>query len=507
MPKTAITGLLLSFDLDRARSTPIYKQFLNQLRNTIETGLIEAGAKLPSTRVFSNELGVSRNTVVQAFDALTAEGLLASRVGAGTFVSYSSASVAAQTETRIKEPTNLSSKGYSFRSLSNRGRALVASVSDDFAEYPRTFMPDVPDLREFPIKSWLRLLAENSGRLTGEISAKTTSGGYEPLRRAVAQHLGASRGIRCDWSQVIVTTGTQQSLDLTCRLLLDAGDAVWLEEPGYIGARSVIKANSGVVCPVPVDDEGFGLESTVSSHPMPRFIFVSPARQYPLGMTLSRARREALLKFARSSGAWIVEDDYDNEFRYQGQIPPALYGQDRDSRTIHIGTFSKILLPSLRLGYIVVPPDLSVAFANARAVVDRHASLIEQMVLAEFMNKGLLASHIRRMRSLYRTRQLRLVAGLNELLGGTVKFVGEETGLHVSLRLHETADDVELAVEAARRGVVVRPLSLYYATRKRQQGLLLGFAAFNERETIAGLAALSGMRAALKNAYAPKRGE
>lgn len=505
MSKTAVTGSLLSFDIDRASHKPLYHQLAEHLRNAITAGRLPAGTKLPSTRVVADELDVSRITVVQAFDALQTEGLLVSKVGAGTFVTDEGGRMdkVARAPTETVAPKSGRNDIYPFRSLSHRGSRLVSSVRAEFAERPRSFMPDIPDLREFPIKTWLRLLGETSGRLTGEILVDTSNAGYEPLRKALAQHLSASRGMQCDWQQIIITTGSQQSLHLVCQMLSDPGDAVWFEEPGYIGTRSVIRGSAGSICPVPVDAQGLCVDAAIATHPVPRLIFVTPARQYPTGATLSQPRRELLMQFAHASGAWIVEDDYDNEFRYVGHTPQAIHGMDKGGRTIHIGTFSKILLPSFRLGYIVVPPDLSEAFGQGRAVVDRHASLIEQMVLSEFMNRGLLVSHIRRMRNLYRARQTQLIAGLRDMLGADLAFTGTETGLHVTLQLTGEADDVALTRQAAQSDVVVRPLSPYFATRQRRQGLLLGFAAFNHREIDDGLERLSSIEDKLKRYLLP----
>lgn len=494
MPKTATTGAIIALDFDRSSREPIHKQLTDCLRAAIQDGRMHGGAQLPSTRIFAAELGVSRNTVLQAFEALTTEGFLLSRVGAGTFVVSPSDGVATVAE-RVGRADH-----YPFRTLSRRGRAILASATDEFAERPTAFMPDVPDLREFPIKTWMRLLNETSGRLTGEILADTSNGGYEPLRRAIAQHLNTSRGMRCDFTQVIVTTGSQQSLDLICRMMLDAGDPVWLEEPGYVGSRAVVRANGGTLYPVPVDRDGMCIEEAAARHPLPRLIIATPSRHYPLGPTLSLARRQSLLHFASQGGSWIVEDDYDNEFRYSGTAMPSVFGLDQDGRTFHVGTFSKILLPSFRLGYLVVPQDFAPAFAKARAILDRHASLIEQMVLSEFMLRGLLASHIRRMRALCRARQTLMVEGLGALLGRDLSPTDMETGTHLTLHLDEGSDDRRLVRAAAEQGVVIRPLSPYYFTRSRRQGLLLGFAAFDAGEIRHGLARLGPQRSTILSA-------
>ncbi|MGH2549999.1 MAG: PLP-dependent aminotransferase family protein, partial [Thermomicrobiales bacterium] len=272
-------------------------------------------------------------------------------------------------------------------------------------------------------------------------------------------------------------------------------DPIWLEEPGYVGARSIFIANGASLCPIQVDDEGLIVDAARAKYPSPRLIFTSSSRHYPLGATLSLTRRKALIELASRCGAWIVEDDYDHEFRYVGNTPTSIHGLDGGQRTIHLGTFSKILLPSFRLGYVVVPPDLAQAFARARAVVDRHASLIEQMVLSEFMHRGLLVAHIRRMRNLYRARQVRLIGGLRDIFDSGLRLSATDTGMHVIIPLDPSADDQAIARTAMDRGVVLRPLSPYYAGRQRRQGLLLGFSAYNLEEIEHGLARLSRLKA------------
>jgi GntR family transcriptional regulator / MocR family aminotransferase len=495
MPKTSIKGTIVNLGLDKNSVVPIYRQISEGLREAVTHGRIAAGSKLPSTRIFAKELGVSRNTVLQVFDTLINEGLLTSHVGDGTYI-------AADQQDRDRTPSvtpvpNAPESTYPFRTISRRGRNLVASASDAFSESPTPFMPDLPDLREFPIRTWLRLLNETSGRLRGEILAQTSNAGYEPLRRAIAQYLNASRGMSCDFNQVIITTGTQQSLDLVSRMLLDPGDPVWLEEPGYVGARAAFSANGAALYPAAVDKQGICVDTAIRTLPAPRVVFASTSRQYPLGATLSLERRRALLEFAAHSGSWIVEDDYDHEFRYQGSALPAIHGIDRENRTIHLGTFSKILLPSLRLGYLVVPPDLAQAFAKARTIVDRHASLIEQMVLSEFLHRGLLVSHVRRMRTLYRSRQKQLADGLCDVFGRSIPFEARDTGMHLVLPLLPDADDQALSDLCARRKLVLRPLSPYYLGRRQRKGLLFGFSAFNSCEITHGLGCLESLKSEL----------
>src|SRR5882757_6027263 len=492
MSKTTVTGSLIDLQIDPNSALPKYQQIAGHLRGAIEAGRIPAGIKLPSTRIFAEELGVSRNVILQAFDRLIDEGLLSSRIGDGTYVL---ALALGKPDLAAPESKTLTaSEHYPFRSLSRRGKSLVASATDAFPERPTAFMPDLPDLREFPIKTWLRLLNETSGRLRGEILADTSNAGYEPLRRAIARHLNIFRGMTCTSEQIIITTGSQQSLDLVSRMLFDPGDPIWLEEPGYVGARSIFSANGASLCPIAVDEQGLCIEEALAKHPSPRLIFTSSSRHYPLGATLSLQRRSALIELASRCGAWIVEDDYDNEFRYVGHTPTSIHGLDAGQRTIHLGTFSKILLPSFRLGYVVVPPDLAEPFAKARAVVDRHASLIEQMVLSEFMHRGLFVAHIRRMRSLYRARQVRLIGGLKDIFDNGLRLSSTDTGMHVIIPLDQAADDQEIARKAMDYGVVLRPLSPYYAGRTKRQGLLLGFSAYNVDEIEQGLARLSKLR-------------
>jgi GntR family transcriptional regulator/MocR family aminotransferase len=314
-----------------------------------------------------------------------------------------------------------------------------------------------------------------------------------PLRHAIAQHLQASRFVNCDSSQVVVTSGSQQSLDLIARLTIDRGDAVWMEEPGYIGATNVWRAAGARIAAVPVDRHGLDIAAGRALEPRPRVIFVSPSRQYPLGMTLSLQRRSELLEFASKVGAWIVEDDYDSEFRYQGHPLPAMQSQDPGGRVIYLGTFSKSLLPSFRLGYMVLPRPLVSSFVTAKTIVDRHPPLLEQMTLHEFMSTGQFAAHVRKMRALYLERQTTLIEQLAEKLPDLIDVAPAETGMHLVGFFKTPIDDVAFSEAADRRGVSVRPLSIYYLGEQKRSGLILGFAAIPGSRIPAGVDRLASV--------------
>jgi GntR family transcriptional regulator/MocR family aminotransferase len=505
MAKSGSAGIELGLSLNRNSTRPLHDQIASGLRQAMAQGRMHYGARLPSTRVLARDWQVSRNTVLHVFETLTSEGLLESRVGDGTYISEpskrSDAGGAVVSElASAGQPVgfagtnNSANKACSrfFRRLSQRGQNLIAQGQSGLSEKPAPFMPDAPDVREFPMRNWLRLMNEVSGRLTGDILVNMTNAGYEPLREAIAQHLRMSRHVECSAEQVIVTTGSQQSIDLCSRLLLDKGDPVWVEEPGYMGARAALAANRCSLYPIAADKDGMNILNGCLQYPAPRMIVVSPSRHYPLGGRLNDARRNALIAFSDKSGAWILEDDYDSEFGYAGGYSPAIKSIDRHDRVIMIGTFSKTLLPSFRLGFIVVPPDLVDDFARARAVVDRHAPILEQMVLAEFMHRGQYAAHVRKMRALYRERQQALVEVLRAGLAYEPNSEELSSGMHLVLPLAKACDDREVVAQLWQDGIVARPLSIYYAGRERRQGLLLGFGAYRPEEIVQAGQLLSG---------------
>jgi GntR family transcriptional regulator/MocR family aminotransferase len=345
----------------------------------------------------------------------------------------------------------------------------------------QAFRPGIPALDAFPRDLWARMAARVYRHAGAGLLSYGEPAGYLPLRRAIAEYLRAARGVNCAAGQVIVTSGSQQALDLAARLLLDPGDAAWVEDPGYLGARGALTA-AGVRCaPVPVDGEGLSVTGGEAIEPRARMAYVSPSHQYPLGVTMSLARRMALLAWARRRGAWIVEDDYDSEFRYAGRPLAALQGLDPAGRVIYIGTFSKVLFPALRMGYMVVPAAVVDAFAAARALADRHPPGPSQAVVAEFLSEGHFARHIRRMRTLYAERQAALVSAARRHFTGLLELSPADAGMHLVAWLPDGVDDREASRRAAAAGVSAPALSRYSVRAAVSPALLLGYAALNNR--------------------------
>jgi len=477
-------------NLDGESRTPLYRQLYDSLRRAILAGQLAPGTRLQSSREMAAELNVSRNTVVSAFEQLLAEGYLEGQVGSGTYVSralpedlLNVRSVTRRFTRATGGPPELSARGKTFAALA-RGVARSPDIV-------RPFQPGISALDCFPFDIWSKLASKHWRRPADGLLSYGEPQGHAPLRRAVASYLGLSRAVRCTPEQVIIVDGAQMAFDLVARVLLDPGDAAWIEEPGYPGARAALAAAGARLVHVPVDAEGLDVAAGAVLEPKARLIYATPSHQFPLGMTMSLARRLALLGWASRAGAWIVEDDYDSEYRYEGRPLASLQGLDNEGRVIYVGTFSKILFPSLRLGYVVVPPNLVDALVAARSTAGRHSPSVEQAVLTDFIEEGHFGRHIRRMRTLYRERQSALVRALEREAGDIFAVEPSAAGIHLVVRLPEGFDDREVSREALARGVEARPLSLFYSQSPRRGGLELGYAAFNERELRRGAARLA----------------
>jgi GntR family transcriptional regulator/MocR family aminotransferase len=461
-----------------------------QLREVILAGRLPPGARLPASRALAEEHGLSRNTVMAAYDQLFSEGFIEGRHGSGSFVSREIP------ERRPQMPRLISNRSAGpAPTVSERGRNLAASVVVAASER-KPFAPGVPDSSDFPFDIWARLLAKNWRRPSPDLISASDPAGFLPLRQAIADHLAAVRAARCAATQVIIVSGARQAVGLAARVLLDAGDVAWMEEPGFPGVRAALIGAGVKVAPVPVDREGIDLRAGQRLAPRGRMIVVSPSHQYPLGITMSLARRLELLARARQMAAWVLEDDYDSEFRYEGRPLAALQGLDDDSRVIYVGSFSKVMFASMRLGYLVVPPRLVEVFSRARAALDDHASTALQPALAEFMRLGHFSGHVRRMRKRYAARQATLLAAAAEHLSDSLALSPDPAGMHLvaglTPALRRRHHDRAVSAMAAAGGIVAPPLSSYFAGRPTRQGLLLGYAAYNETEigrAAAGLAA------------------
>ena len=438
------------------------------IRQAILERRLSAGTALPASRQLAAELGIGRNTVVRAYDQLIVEGYLESQPGSGTFVSEAIGKTAAPARPRRTIATRQDG-------LSQRGNRITAQALSSRVQ-AGAFMPGFPDVTQFPFATWRRLVAKQM-RLEQRHLAQYGYGGYGPLKTVLADYLRVTRMMACTPQQILILNGSHQALDLCARMLGDGGDTVWMEDPGYWGARNVFGAADLAIKPIPVDADGMAPREDDWREP-PRMIFVSPSSQYPTGAVLSLERRLKILEFAEKQHIWVIEDDYDNEIRYHNHPVASLFGLSAAQRVIYVGTFSKVMYPGLRLAYLVVPEDLVDAFTTGNAELYREGRLLEQAALAEFIDAGHFTSHIRRMRSIYEERRDRLREVISTHLGELATPFGGLAGLHLPIRFKQPIDDVQLAAEALRQGVVVRPMSLYSIDPDtRLNGMNLGFAA------------------------------
>lgn len=434
------------------RGLPLQEQIYRRVRAAIADGRLPPGERLPSTRALAGELGVARGTVDAAYARLAGEGYLLPRGSAGTVVSPA---LRSELRTASGEPAT----------MPNERRAA-----------PRPFQMGLPALDAFPRTLWSRLTAQMARRLGAGMLAYPDPAGLPALREAISAYLAVSRGVACRPEQVVVTGGYQAALAFLTRLLLRPGDAAWFEEPGYFKARQVLQAAGVQLVPVAVDDQGMQTELAATRASRARLAVVTPAHQSPLGVALTLARREALLAWAESANAWILEDDYDSEFHYVGRKPPALKSLDVADRVIYAGSFSKTLFPGLRLGYAVLPNAL-LERAVAALEMERHGEdPLRQMVVAEFMAQGHFARHLKRMRGLYAARQKALADALRGTFGSEVQLSPQRGGMHLLARFPHGGDDVAMMRQASAHGLAPLPLSSQYLGRERTCGLLLNFA-------------------------------
>ncbi len=478
---------MLATALEPSSDVPLYRQLYEQVRRDILASTIPPGARLPSTRTLAADLGVSRTTVLCAFNQLIAEGCVVGRVGSGTRVAAGLPDLVARAPTRLAARRPPVQAGR----LSRRGRSLERTPLPLPHSGARLLRPGDPDLRSFPRDLWARLAARHWRQAPDGLLGYGDPKGYLPLREAIAEYVRKVRGVQCEPGHVLILGGAQQALYLCGQLLLDPGGLVWMEDPGYPGARHAFSAAGARIVPIAVDGEGMIISRGARHSGRPRLVYVTPSHQCPLGTTMSLPRRLELLSLARRTNAWIVEDDYDSEYRYFSQPVVSLRSLDRDGRVIYVGTLSKSLSPSLRIGYVIVPGDLVDSFTRARASVDRQPAGIDQAVAAEFVSQGHLERHIRQTRKLYLERQRVLLQAIESELGDVLEAGRTDAGMYLVAWLKAGILDTTAAQAAARLGLGVMPLSQFAVKPLVRGGLVLGYGAFATEEIRDGVRRLA----------------
>ncbi len=495
----------LAIALDNKSELPLHRQLYEELRCAILNCRLKPGERVPSTRNLAESLGVSRATVTQSYEQLISEGYLQAVIGSGTTVC-----VQLPDELLRTAPVNAANAKAKARSRENGKPASTVKLSryganlDDTQpleapepEAPINFKTGRPALEEFPLEQWRRLLLRQCRADRVEMLDYATSLRGEPeLRRAIADYVARSRAVRCNADQIIIINGSQQAIDLITKVLIDRGDTVAVENPGYLGARRAFLAQGAELLPIPVDGDGIVVEKLASqlnlrSNKPVKLVYVTPSHQFPTGAVLPLARRLELLKWAERTGAMIIEDDYDSEFRYGSRPIPALQGLAETDNVIYVGTFSKVLFPALRIGYLIVPESMVRVFTRARWIADRQTPTLEQHALSDFIAEGHLERHLRRMRMLYDKRRQALVRALELHFGDNAKVLGENAGMHLTVRLRTKFGDDEVVRRASEVGVGLVSAKIYYLTEPHSDEFVLGYAGLSERKIREGVRRLA----------------
>ena len=489
MVKRSSGELLFSITVDRALDKSITTQVYNAIRQLITSSHLPAGKRLPSSRTLAKELAISRTTAMTVFERLTSEGLIVSRTGSGSYVSNLAETRKPEQPLVVQPPGPVSAK------LAD----IIADASPRFFQrlsHPhrvRAFVTGLPDYASFPMAVWARLTAKHWREPREDIMGYSDANGHPRLRLAIAEHLRANRDLSCDVDQIFIVNGAQQAFDLIGRVLLNPGDRVWFENPGAIGARNSLVACGASIVPVPVDREGLSVEAGLNLAPDFRLAFVTPSHQHPTGVEMSLARRAELLAVANRNDAWIIEDDYDGEFRYDGRPLPTLKSGDAGERVIYVGTFSKTMFPALRLGFYIVPKPLVPVFQRISGAFLQGVPSSIQAVLAAFIDEGHFATHLRRMREIYAGRHAVFHEAAATHLAGLLQTNRSVAGFHAVGRFASPAmQDEKVAADADAVGLLVSPISRFCINQMQDRGgLVLGVSAIDERAIVRGVEVLA----------------
>lgn len=465
---------LHAWDVVKDRDTPVFTQVYRQIRLAILDQRLKPGSKLPSTRELSQQLTISRSAIVTAYDQLIAEGYVQGQKGSGTYVSSDIPAPATKSKPKLERTRTSIAKDFNLKSVAD-----FTDVTMQGSALPFNLGRTLIDVRTH--EQWRRIAARTFRSLEPNHFGYSDPRGSLKLRNAICEYLRVARSVRCEPDQIVVTAGTQHAIDLIARLLPDPNTDVWVEDPGYLPTRQSLAAHGARIHPIPVDAHGLVVKAGIKSAPKARAVFVTPSHQFPTGVVLSMARRLELIAWARDANAWIVEDDYASEFRYGGHPLASMQGLDDNERVIYIGTLNKALFPGLRLGYAVIPTRMLRALVTARYLSDRQPSTITQSIVADFMEQGYFAAHIRRMRLTYRTQRDTLVAALRRSLRDKLVVDPPDQGMHLIAYLNNRLSDINIERAALEHGVVVRAMSRMYAAAPAKSALMLGFSGYPER--------------------------
>jgi GntR family transcriptional regulator/MocR family aminotransferase len=472
MSKRAM-GTVFEVEINSSNEGPLHRRLYSSVKHAILDGRLRPGARLPSTRIIASDLRISRTTVLNAFDQLAAEGYLEGKVGSGTRVAWCVPGDLAKKSAHRSHLRVVHTKPM----VAVRAHLPRDTDLSFLRTAPRPLRPGQPEVSLFPLELWSRLAAKHWRRAVRD-PEHIDSLGYRPLRQAICDYIGRLRGVRCEADQVLITCGAQQALYLCAHTLLDPGGSVWIEDPGYPRARAAFLSAGLKVIPVPVDSEGLVVSAGKKIEPSPRLVFATPSFQCPLGSMMSLARRFELLTLAATTGAWILEDDYFSEYRYGSHPVASLQSIDQTGRVIYIGNFSKSVVPSLRIGYVVLPPALVETFPHVRSTMGRQAPGVEQAILAEFINEGHLDRLVRMALRTYRERQEALVDAINGNAKGSLETSPSGTGMYLVAWLNPGVDDQAVARLAAAHGVDAIPLSTFCMKPLARKGLVLGYSSY-----------------------------
>lgn len=476
MAKNSGGALLRGIHIDRQSAVPIYRQLDGALRRLILDGTLRSSQKLPSTRELAGDLGVSRITVKSVYEQLLAEGYVQAKTGSGTYVTE--ALGLEKTPKLTRKNTAAAERPVP---LPRRADPILSSRASVRHGVTDPFRPGVPALDLFPVKLWNKFVQEATQSAGRRHLSYGDVRGNDALRMSIAKHLSDARGLDVAPDEIVITSGAQQAFVLIAFVLLSRGDTVWYEDPGHIAGRDIMQMMGANVAPVPIDDEGMDLDFAARTHPQPKMIFTTPSHQQPLGTTMSLSRRLALLDYARQNDAWVIEDDYDSEFRYRGRPLPALSALDSERRVFYVGTFSKSMFAAIRLGYIVVPRSMVETFAKAKTLLGQGTSAVTEQAMSDFMEDGRFVEHIRRMRRNYRERRDTLFECLVQDCGGLLTPQPTDAGMHMLAWLPPGTDDQAAHSALMADGIESLPLSVYSLRPLDRAALVLGFSGVGEK--------------------------